>query len=59
MVNPAVERAGLSPHTRGSPSLMAGEKITIGSIPAHAGEPVWIVLAGDGSGVYPRTRGGA
>ena len=49
---------GLSPPTRGN-QLARGMIVNrIGSIPAHAGEPLHPALPQDGAKVYPRPRGG-
>ena len=49
---------GLSPHTRGNLSRVFREVGALGSIPAHAGEPVSKTKDLRQSRVYPRTRGG-
>ena len=50
---------GLSPPTRGSPSARARFPGSAGSIPAHAGKPVWGRSGPGGVPVYPRPRGEA
>ena len=50
---------GLSPPTRGSQGLRGLWRVSLGSIPAHAGEPPGVAVFGDRIGVYPRPRGGA
>ena len=52
-------RLGLSPHTRGSPSIWTSGIARTGSIPAHAGEPPTDRDNPRSPEVYPRTRGGA
>ena len=52
-------RKGLSPPTRGSQDHKRTVIHTIGSIPAHAGEPPCAGATGCTSWVYPRPRGGA
>ena len=49
---------GLSPPTRGNRIYIAPSIPRVGSIPAHAGEPVNPVIRPQGFGVYPRPRGG-
>ena len=49
---------GLSPPTRGNPGSDAGIAISTRSIPAHAGEPICHIGAGEIWRVYPRPRGG-
>ena len=54
-----VERGGgLSPPTRGNPLAVALAVSALGSIPAHAGEPVGLAVDRLGGQVYPRPRGG-
>ena len=48
---------GLSPPTRGNRRTVPVEIIPYGSIPAHAGKPVWTPLRYLDAGVYPRPRG--
>ncbi len=50
---------GRSPRTRGSPDVGVGPDGDRGSIPAHAGEPVMILLIKLLKEVDPRARGGA
>ena len=50
---------GLSPPTRGSRLLSCYPLHAVGSIPAHAGEPVQQSGRQAGFAVYPRPRGGA
>ena len=50
--------SGLSPHMRGNQSQDPEHEPTMGSIPAHAGEPRPAPLARIIGGVYPRTCGG-
>ncbi len=50
---------GLSPPTRGSPSLASFVVFGIGSIPAHAGKPTEAPEPGQCLAVYPRPRGEA
>ena len=52
------EAQGLSPHMRGNHSRTALVVVRVGSIPAHAGEPVIDVLVDFTLRVYPRTCGG-
>ena len=49
---------GLSPPTRGNPMKSAKDQMTLGSIPAHAGEPAGFGLPAPNTEVYPRPRGG-
>ena len=49
---------GLSPHARGNPQLPQSEILSLGSIPARAGEPYLLDPEAFGAPVYPRTRGG-
>ncbi len=51
--------AGLSPPTRGSPSISSISKISKRSIPAHAGKPGRSSTDGSWTMVYPRPRGEA
>ena len=51
-------RAGLSPPTRGNPMRSSHPRISLRSIPAHAGEPFLAVRARPVVEVYPRPRGG-
>ena len=50
--------AGLSPRVRGNPVLAHVVSRASGSIPACAGEPSRVSLAGTSDGVYPRVCGG-
>ena len=50
---------GLSPRMRGSPALSAFEIASLGSIPAHAGEPSTDGFSWPLCKVYPRACGGA
>ena len=49
---------GLSPRTRGNPSLSGGQLLRLGTIPAHAGEPGWSMRMSPARRDYPRARGG-
>ena len=49
---------GLSPPTRGNPLVHRNRSGSTGSIPAHAGEPVCVVISPPVMRVYPRPRGG-
>ena len=49
---------GLSPPTRGNPTVVALAGAVAGSIPAHAGEPLVTTKLKRVDGVYPRPRGG-
>ena len=49
---------GLSPPTRGNPSVSSGSELKEGSIPAHAGEPPTADSRWGLRTVYPRPRGG-
>ena len=51
-------RQGLSPPTRGNRMRPVIVKLSIGSIPAHAGEPLRGDRRHEGGAVYPRPRGG-
>ncbi len=51
-------RNGLSPRVRGNRDGMGGPVVTIGSIPACAGEPCCRTPPGTPTGVYPRVCGG-
>ena len=51
-------RVGLSPPTRGNPLEYPYAAVGAGSIPAHAGEPLWNGGRGGHAAVYPRPRGG-
>ena len=55
---PVAAAGGLSPPTRGNPQPGFVGLPTQGSIPAHAGEPLWIGYERPARGVYPRPRGG-
>ncbi|ABI62280.1 Hypothetical protein GbCGDNIH1_1382 [Granulibacter bethesdensis CGDNIH1] len=50
--------AGLSPRTRGNLTEGRAGRDVLGTIPAHAGEPVRGVDPGSIPGDYPRARGG-
>ncbi len=58
MIKPSHTTKGLSPRTRGNPTVEAGEGQEKGSIPAHAGEPHLAICSSRNSRVYPRARGG-
>ena len=49
---------GLSPPTRGNPTIVLKVDLDLGSIPAHAGEPRLTPLYRRAGRVYPRPRGG-
>ena len=49
---------GLSPPTRGNPRQADRRGVRVGSIPAHAGEPVDLQSSQPTHRVYPRPRGG-
>ena len=49
---------GLSPRTRGNLAGRQGMKLSEGSIPANAGEPLRLMPSAPSYGVYPRERGG-
>ena len=49
---------GLSPPTRGNRLKPRAVGARLGSIPAHAGEPLRLPNNQRGRGVYPRPRGG-
>ena len=49
---------GLSPRMRGNPNSIHIYPPVIGSIPAHAGEPLIQLLGHSFTGVYPRACGG-
>ena len=51
-------RWGLSPPTRGNPCAVVFQRLGVGSIPAHAGEPFCTPPSISRSSVYPRPRGG-
>ena len=53
-----MRRRGLSPRVRGNPFLKAGGKVTVGSIPACAGEPSGPSSSSSRWRVYPRVCGG-
>ena len=53
-----IRREGLSPPTRGNHCVLSSLYEYVGSIPAHAGEPVLIPTVTRKPGVYPRPRGG-
>ncbi len=50
---------GLSPRMRGSQAYEQEQRLTAGSIPAHAGEPARTSPMAKSMGVYPRACGGA
>ena len=50
---------GLSPPTRGIPPPEEREPVTLGSIPAYAGDPCLCGQVNGRHGVYPRLRGGS
>ena len=52
------EARGLSPPTRGNPSLVPDDRRRVRSIPAHAGEPYSTACFRHRRSVYPRPRGG-
>ncbi len=56
--NSGKEDYGLSPRTRGNPTIQIGKLRREGSIPAHAGEPSIISARCTPTRVYPRARGG-
>ena len=49
---------GLSPRMRGNPGIFSDSFAELGSIPAHAGEPLFFLLSVSISRVYPRACGG-
>src|SRR5690606_10325486 len=49
---------GLSPRTRGNPAHPLLRPVDAGSIPAHAGEPLFASVRAARHTVYPRARGG-
>ncbi len=49
---------GLSPHTRGKPPQVSGNRLRPRPIPAYAGETVTPGTILDGATAYPRIRGG-
>ena len=49
---------GLSPRMRGHPNMPWGETVTFGSIPAHAGAPLYPYPVPFPCEVYPRACGG-
>ena len=51
-------RYGLSPPTRGNPCAASNRAKAVGSIPAHAGEPICHSPGCIWESVYPRPRGG-
>ena len=55
----AVLEAGLSPRMRGSRLEASLHALGEGSIPAHAGEPVVVLVGSSLARVYPRACGGA
>ena len=54
----AIASIGLSPPTRGNLNQLEDIDLTVGSIPAHAGEPRLVHARWTRSAVYPRPRGG-
>ena len=48
---------GLSPHARGNPACSRRERVPRRSIPARAGQPLYLIPPRALSEVYPRTRG--
>ena len=56
--SPRCHAGGLSPRVRGNPARCIQPFHPLGSIPACAGEPDTITLAGGKSAVYPRVCGG-
>ena len=54
----ALSDQGLSPHTRGNRRRARAESARLGSIPAHTGEPVFLLRPRHQIRVYPRTHGG-
>ena len=54
-----IKAQGLSPPTRGSLAPAVHHVGHVGSIPAHAGEPISCEWSAPRSRVYPRPRGGA
>ena len=59
MISRWIRIRGLSPPTRGSLSECPGTVAPLGSIPAHAGEPITSLVLVIIMTVYPRPRGGA
>ena len=57
-VDSALHNGGLSPHTRGNRAVHVPALWNVGSIPAHAGEPIPCARRIATARVYPRTRGG-
>ena len=55
----ASARRGLSPPTRGNPTIQHVSRLSPRSIPAHAGEPSPRAAWTSGASVYPRPRGGS
>ena len=51
-------RQGLSPRVRGNPEQGPRVRFDVRSIPACAGEPGAVAVAGIAPGVYPRVCGG-
>ena len=49
---------GLSPRLRGNQAADLGEHLVYGSIPAPAGEPLWLGSTSGTKRVYPRACGG-
>ena len=54
---PSIDAGGLSPPMRGNPLFSCLILMHRGSIPAHAGKPILILLMRDCAGVYPRPCG--
>ena len=53
-----IRRRGLSPRMRGNHGRGVEVPVSLGSIPAHAGEPAWRARSSTRCGVYPRACGG-
>ena len=53
-----IAQPGLSPRVRGNPGVTVGFILTVGSIPACAGEPSGIGAKSSAQTVYPRVCGG-
>ena len=49
---------GLSPHRQGNHDVAHRAGVLVGSIPAQAGEPLWVSEERSAGTVYPRTGGG-
>ena len=56
-LEPRDQRWGLSPPMRGNPARADVVRVSIGSIPAHAGKPAASAGTGKASRVYPRPCG--